>query len=134
MSNDRATISAISAGVQALAEAFSSGDVRAVMSVFSRDPVTLPPHEPPRHGQADVMAWHETVLGHFEADTRITPLEIKVSGDIGYVRGAYAMEMTAPDGTGGADTGKMLMIWERNPDDSWSLTRNIWNSDTPVGG
>ena len=126
MNNPRATISA---GVQALAEAFSEGDVRRVMSLFSREPVTLPPHEPIRHGRDDVQAWHETILGHYRTDARITPLEIRVSGDIGYVRGAYAMEMTAPDGRSGADTGKMLMIWERNPDDSWSLSRNIWNSD-----
>lgn len=129
MSDDRA---AISAGVRTLAEALTAGDVRRVMSLFTREPVTLPPHEPLRHGHDDVRAWHETVLGHYSAEARITPLEIKVSGDIGYVRGAYAMEMTAPDGTGGADMGKILMIWERNPDDSWSLARNMWNSDTPL--
>ncbi|MDX1395185.1 MAG: DUF4440 domain-containing protein [Gemmatimonadota bacterium] len=128
MSNDRA---AISAGVRTLAEALTDGDVRRIMSVFTKEPVTLPPHEPLRHGRADVKAWHETILGHYRTAAQITPLEIKVSGDIGYVRGAYAMEMTAKDGTGAADMGKILMIWERNPDDTWSLSRNIWNSDAP---
>ena len=32
------------------------------------------------------------------------------------------------------DAGKYITVYERRPDDSWAMARDIWNSNNPLPG
>ena len=127
-------VAAINAGVRCLAEAFGRGDADAVLAVFADQCVTLPPNEPARVGQLAVREWHEAIFEQFSGVANMTPDETEISGDLAYVRGAYSMSLQASDGQQATDQGKFIMIWRRQPDHSWRIARNIWNSDNPLTG
>lgn len=54
--------------------------------------------------------------------------ELRVAGDWAYVRGTYVFRVTPK---AGGDTteevGKIVYILGRHADDSWKITRAIWN-------
>ncbi len=122
---------AIEAGVTALAEAFTAGDVDAVMALFGPEPVTFPPHESLREGRESIRTWHAAVFDQFEGRAVLTPVDIDVSGDMAVVSGRYVMDMVTPDGTEVGDRGKFIQVWKRREGQAWKLARNIWNSDEP---
>ncbi len=59
--------------------------------------------------------------------------EVRVAGDWAYVRGTYAFRVTPK--AGGEMTeeiGKIVYILERQADNSWRMTRAIWNVNRPT--
>jgi len=60
--------------------------------------------------------------------------EVQVAGDWGYARGTYSLSVTPKAGGETAfDNGKWLKIFKRQPDGSWKIFRNCFNSDVPPG-
>ena len=62
-----------------------------------------------------------------------TVSDLQVLGDVAIVRGRYT-ESWSP--SAGGDTtsveGTGIQIYERQPDGSWLLTTEIWNTDAPA--
>ena len=61
--------------------------------------------------------------------------EVEGIGELAFVRGRYSMTLE-PEGAPGPvnDEGKYIEIRERQPDGSWLLARDIFNSDLAPGG
>ncbi len=62
-----------------------------------------------------------------------TVVEIDGRGDLAFVRGNYSETYTvegAPEPIHHA--GKYVKIWRRQPDGSWLIAVEIWNSDLPL--
>ena len=60
--------------------------------------------------------------------------EVQVAGDWGYARGTYSLFVTPKaGGETASDHGKWLKIFKRQPDGSWKIFRNCFNSDVPPG-
>ena len=56
--------------------------------------------------------------------------DVRVSGDLGYVRGT--VEVTSSPQNGGdpvAENVKWVAVYQRQPGGSWKIISDIWNSD-----
>ena len=59
-------------------------------------------------------------------------VEVAKSGELAYTSGAYQMSFAGPDGKTVPDTGKYVTVWKKQPDGSWKVMLDIFNSDVPA--
>jgi len=122
-------VTAIRSVVQAFGEAALAGDFSTAVESYAADAVFMPPNEAIYEGRAAELA-------HLEAAPPVlayssVPVEVDGNGDLAYARGTYSISLLV-----GADTlsieGKWVHIFRKQPDGSWSITLDIWNSDNPL--
>jgi ketosteroid isomerase-like protein len=103
-------------------------DFAALGRLYTEDAVVMPPNQPAVFGRAAFERW----IVSFPRVLRLTltPAEIDGRADIAYVRGTYAMTLH-PEGapTPVDDVGKYVEIRKRQPDGSWLIATDIFNSD-----
>lgn len=126
-SADRAAILDVS---ERFPDLMTGRDFAALARLYTDDSVLMPPHHPAVHGRAAIESW----MTSFPRVSRFTLKTEEIDGraDIAYVRGTYAFTMH-PDGTPSPveDMGKYLEIRKRQPDGSWLVAADIFNSDNP---
>ena len=105
--------------------ATNEGDSEALTALYAEDAVLLPPdHEPIQGREAIGAFWRQGTDEGLEVRT----LRIEVDGKVGYLVGNYHLPATEEEP---ADSGKYVMCLRRQPDGSWKLTADIWNSSSP---
>jgi ketosteroid isomerase-like protein len=132
------TVGALSAkdtaAIRSASEQFSrfllAQDFDALVQLYTDDGVFMPPHQPAVNGRSALRSW----MAAFPKVTQFA-LEIgEIDGreDLAYVRGRYSMTLH-PDGAPGPvdDVGKYIEIRKKQPDGSWLMAADIFNSDTP---
>ena len=123
-------VAAIKASTEAFIQAVRSEDVAARAALYTEDAVLMPPNQPMVQGLAAIQTWME----EFPAPTEfnLKAVEIDGRGDLAFVRGTYSMTI-APEGTLEPiqDTGKYVEIRRKQPDGSWLIAVDIFNSDLP---
>jgi len=96
--------------------------------------VLMPPHAQPVAGREAVVDWFAGVVEQARTTAVAVPQrEVTVAGDLAIERGVFTWKV-APT-LGGSeieDRGNFLAIWQKQPDGSWKLSRNIWNSTLPL--
>jgi len=97
---------------------------------FTEDAVFLPPNTTAKEGRAAIEAWGRAFPPF--TDFRLDPVEVTGVGDLAYVRGRYSISILVPGGPPVADSGKYIEVWRRQPDATWKISRDIFNSDLPV--
>lgn len=133
------------AAIQALAEewtaAFNTGDVAGVVAWYTDDAVQMPPNEPANTGPEAIGAWLQAIFAEYSGHPGdrivlgLSSQEIQVAGDWAFDRGTYEWTVTPlADGEAIQESGKYIVIWQRQPDGSWKMAREIWNSNTPPPG
>ena len=121
-----ADLAAIEAGNAAWATAFNAGDLDALGAVYATDAVLYPPGSPPVTGRsAIVQAFSPMIQAGLSG--ALAPEETRVSGEMGYQIGSFALATAAGDAV---DAGHFVEIWGLE-DGRWVLTRDIFNSDLP---
>ena len=109
-------------------KAMLAGDFATAASYYSEDAELLPPNAPVIEGRAAI----QTFLAAFPKLTsfKLSLVEIDGHGDLAYTRGTYELTLLPPGAKGPVrDTGKFLEIRRKQPDGSWPVIRDIWNSD-----
>ncbi len=108
-----------------------AGDVADQAAMFTEDAVRMPPNEPAHEGRAAIQAY----LEGFPTITEFvsTTTEVGGAGDVAFARGTYSLTAT-PEGAlePVSDSGKWMAICKRQPDGTWLISANIWNSDLPL--
>jgi uncharacterized protein (TIGR02246 family) len=93
----------------------------------------MPPGEPFVEGKEKIYARvGANMAAGPTTDFVITPLETTSAGDWAYSRGVYTV--TFPLGDGGEEgtiDGKFMTILQRQPDGTWKIHRDIYNSNVP---
>ena len=110
--------------------AINDGDITTLSSLTTEDHIMLSPNRPPRVGKAANDAANGRAFEQFDFDESWTPVETVVAGEWAYQRGTYTVVSTPK--AGGAtrtSTGNFLRIYRRQPDGSWRMTRDMFNSD-----
>lgn len=109
-----------------------SHDVNAWLAFYTDDVVVLPPNERITTGRESARKSISDLLSlpHLVLSWNTTKSD--VSGDLGYLIGAYTLSFDGPNGARITDTGKTLSIWRRQPDGSWKCTADTWSSDLPA--
>ncbi len=135
MVSTEADIEAIDALRGSFAAAMSAQDVDGVMVNYAEDAVQMPPNEPALRGTGAIRARHQAFLDQYDIVLENPAEEIFVTGDWGILRGSYVINLTPKaDGEPIQDAGKYLVTWRKQPDGSWRVAHQIWNSDNPLPG
>ena len=121
---------AIEASGQSFVDAVLAADWEALAAMYTVDAVLMPPNGPAAEGRANIHAWFEAFPPVSEMTFEF--VEIEGLGDMVYVRGTFAMTITAPGMNQVNDTGKFIEIRKKQTDDSWLLHRDIFNSDVAM--
>jgi uncharacterized protein (TIGR02246 family) len=116
--------------------ALNSGDVDAWAGAFTNDGVQMPPNFPANVGRDNIQAWSGAFLGAFRAEFSLAPEEVQIAGaEWAFERGTYKITLTPKaGGEPMQDAGKYITIYQRQPDESWSMAHDIWNSSNPLPG
>lgn len=112
-------------------DSYNKGDVDGVANQYADDAIVLAPGVPAAVGKAAI----KTFLTGDIAGTKAAGLtdnggELSgsgVSGDLGWVSGAYALTNAAG---AAVDHGKYTTVFQRT-NGEWKIIRDTWNSDVP---
>jgi uncharacterized protein (TIGR02246 family) len=112
----------------------NAGDLDRWLALWTEDGVQMPPDEAAVVGKDRIRARNRAVLDRFTFDIGITNEEVHSAGDLAFARGTYQATLTPKQG--GAQipiNGKYMTILARQPDGSWKIHRDIFNSNGPAG-
>jgi ketosteroid isomerase-like protein len=118
-----------------LLAAVNASDVDHCIAVWADEGVMMPPHHPAVQGRAALRQFFASLFSEAKFRFTFTSSQIDVVGDIAleYVTYSALMWSSLSGGSPADDVGKGLHVYKRQPDGSWKLTRDIWNTDRPIG-
>jgi uncharacterized protein (TIGR02246 family) len=105
-------------------------DPAGMASVFAEDGMVLPPGMKASSGRPQIEKGYAAmfrVMGLPEITIKTT--DLIVSGEYAIETGTYDQTMKPTNGTPVRDIGKYVSVWKRQPDGSWKMVRDIFNSD-----
>ncbi len=115
-------------GSAALIDAYSRGDVDAILAFMAEDAVVMPPGSPAAASREAVRRFYTTDIAVSAATTfELGASTTGVSGNVGWHSGDFTVKDTAGKVVG---AGKFLEVW-RKQDGKWLILRDMWNLDTP---
>jgi len=136
MNVDAREAQAIDRTREAHVDALNRGDADGWAAAFADDAVQMPPNGPANVGKDQIQAFCGAMLSAFGAEFSLAPEEVRSAGaDWAFERGTY--EITLSPKAGGEpinDAGKYITLYQRQPDGSWAMARDIWNTSNPPPG
>ena len=130
-----ADLAAISAFNVRYLKAINDGDIAALGALTDEDHIALPPGSAPLVGKAANVAVNGRIYQQSRIEEHWTPVETVIDGNLAYQRGSFTAAATpkTAGGTARAISGSFLRIYRRQPDGSWIMTRDMFNSGPPAG-
>jgi ketosteroid isomerase-like protein len=114
---------------------FRAGDIDTWLGAFAEPAIALHNRRPMDRGKASIAAFGRAVKDYFELrqfDVRVT--DVRRSTDWVYTAGEYTTHfVNKSDGMApwGVEEGKFLLLWERQPDNSWKIILDTGNANQP---
>jgi uncharacterized protein (TIGR02246 family) len=130
-------VEAVSAEIEAAfdeyAASLNAGDVERWIQLWTEDGVQSPPNTAPRFGRDTILAAISAAAERiYWEDFEIDIEEVLVAGDLAIARGMYTVTNVPKDGSAPIPVdGKYTSTFQRQPDGSWKLYRDIFNSNVP---
>ena len=112
-------------------QAFNDGYASGVARLYVENGRVLPPN-------SDIVQGRPAIEGFVKEFLQMKPtmsfslLTVHESADMCAAVGRYEMELRPPGAEAQTDSGKFIEIWSRQPDGSWLITDDIFNSNLPV--
>jgi uncharacterized protein (TIGR02246 family) len=129
-----ADITAIKEMLNRYANITNAGDWDRWISLWADDGVQMPPDDPARIGKEQIRAGMKPLFDQLNLDIVIQSIEdAKIYGDLGFTRCIYTLKATPKAGGETIDVmpeGKALTLYERQPDGSWKIVYDCFNSST----
>jgi ketosteroid isomerase-like protein len=121
-------IAAINATTRQFTALVVAGDFDGASQLYTPDAVVMPPHHPLCNGRAAARQWMASIprVTRFDIDNQ----RVDGRADLAYVSGVFSVTLQTPEGAV-EDVGKFLEIRRRQPDGSWLIEADIFNSDRP---
>lgn len=109
----------------------STKDLDLFMSFYTSDATSYPPGVPALVGPDAIRKMFTEVFSAqgFSLSWTAAKADVAASGDVGYTAGTYDMAMG-----GVKDSGKYITLWRKQPEGTWKVTADIFNSNLPPGG
>jgi uncharacterized protein (TIGR02246 family) len=126
-------IAAIEEHMDLYALGLTTGDLDLWMSLYTEDTVKFAPDAPAVFGKEALRASMEPLLEAFTFEEMdIFDVEIQMAGDYAFARCNFTATMIPKGGGEPAYMdGKDISIMQRQPDGSWKLYWDCWNSNVP---
>ena len=130
-----AEIASLRATAEAYHRAASAKDRDNVVAMYDEDALMIPPNAELVEGLAGVREYR---FGFIETegialDFELVRAEVGASGDIGWTLAIGDITINQPDGTQGRDVVRDFHTWKKQPDGSWKIVIDTWNSGMPAG-
>jgi uncharacterized protein (TIGR02246 family) len=132
-----ADIAAIKEVLNQYAVAVNAGDIDLFASLWAEDGIQMPPGEPAVVGKEQIRQGMAPTMEAMNLDITISSVEeVKVYGDLGLLRCTYTLKATPK--AGGPEIavepdGKDLCLVARQPDGSWKIAYDCFNSNVAPG-
>ena len=127
--SNSADLAAITAFNARYLGAINAGDLATLSSLTDDDHIMLIPGRAPLEGKAANDAANGQYFKQFNTDEKWYPVETVIDGNLAYQRGTYTSTGTPKaGGTARTSKGSFLRIYRRQPDGSWRMTRDMFNS------
>jgi uncharacterized protein (TIGR02246 family) len=132
--NDPAAVQrTIDSTLVAFGEALKKGDTATSLRMYADDAIVLAPNSKVMKGRAEIAKWHAGMFAAMSVPAaKFTTDDIIVAGDYASETGAYDMTVQPQGGKGMRDVGKYVSVWKKQPDGSWKMVRDAFNSDMPA--
>jgi ketosteroid isomerase-like protein len=105
-------------------------DWAALSAEYADDAVRMPPNGPTVRGRDGVRKMLEQMPPISAFDFRL--VDLQGDGRLAYMRGAWSITVTPPGApTPVSDSGKILVVFRKEPDGTWRRVADAWNSDVP---
>ncbi|HUX21845.1 MAG TPA: nuclear transport factor 2 family protein [Spirochaetia bacterium] len=112
-------------------EAMISGDSEWWGGLWDEKAIRMPPNVPALFGVDAITECIERSFRKWRWEFAVNTEEIKSLGDLAIARGSYLATISSFDG-GEREflDGKFLTVFRRQPDGSWKILRECYNSNT----
>lgn len=111
-------------------DALQTGDIDQYLAVLTDDAIFMPPNSLSKTG-AELRSWLRGFLGAFRVEWLcFTSTETLLADEIAFHSYTYTWRVCAR--AGGEPTvasGKGVHLLRRQPDGSWKIAREMWNSN-----
>ena len=119
---------AIEATNAKFSEAFARGDARALSAMYTSDAIAFPPDSEMIRGNEAIGQFWKSTRDSGVQSAALTTDDVGRSGDIAYEVGKVFLTIQPVGKEPTTAAAKYVVIWKRQPDGSWKLHRDIWNS------
>ena len=132
--NMQADRAAVDRGHEAFLAGMRANDCNALLALVTANVVFAPPNTPTASGQAAVRSWCEPIFKQVKTTAvSVSERDVDIAGDWAIEHGSFDWTVTPlAGGSPQRDLGRVIAIWHREPDGSWKLARDLWNSSVPV--
>jgi uncharacterized protein (TIGR02246 family) len=105
-----------------------------LVGLYADDASVFPPNAPSATGKEGIRTvWSQLIESPgFTTDLETTKVGISSAGDLAYLVGTYEDSRNDPEGNPVSDRGKWVVVSKKQPDGSWEIVADIWNSDQPA--
>jgi uncharacterized protein (TIGR02246 family) len=109
----------------------NAADWARLAALYTDNAVLLPPNGAMVRGRASIQTWMAAFPKIQTISAQVQ--EIDGRGDLAYVRGTYTLNLAQQGEVPPVkDVGKYVEIHRKQPDGSWSIALDIFNSDVPL--
>ena len=113
-----------------LLAAVNASDADRCVAVWAADGVLMPPHHPSVQGHQAIGEYFRNLFSRSTLRFTFTSSHLQLAGDTALERVTYTVTMwSGRDAAPIEDVGEGLHVYGRQPNGSWKLTQDIWNSD-----
>jgi len=131
--DNEADIKAIKDIVAELQAANNISDVDRVMSYYADNSVVIPTNEPAAIGKDAIRDWLQQFYDAFTPKEVYVVNTVEISGRLAVAHIPWSGVFTPKDGGEQRKSyGNMLLIFKKQPDESWKIAYSIWSNETLV--
>ncbi|MCX6000193.1 MAG: SgcJ/EcaC family oxidoreductase [Chloroflexi bacterium] len=120
--------SVIRAITKTFVAAYNRKDAVAAAQVYADDAKVLPPNMPLVSGKPAIQSFWKMAM-ETGMHLNLEAVDLVVDGSTAYERGVATMTTQTGTGVPRTSKGKYVTVMRRQPDGSWKLVLDIWNSD-----
>jgi ketosteroid isomerase-like protein len=122
----------------ALGEAWNAviaKDVDKFVSICADEDIMFPPNAPMVRGKQGVREYMTQFFASPGYSISRQPPQIEVSGagDLAYTWDTFELTVNDAEGNPVTQNAKHVVVWKKEPQGTWKIVADIWNSNLPAG-
>ena len=119
-------------GTKGYVEAYNRGDAAAAADFYTEDAKVLPANMEMVSGKQAIREFWRTAMEMGVKRMNLETVEVGYDGNLAYERGVSIVNIEPKGEQARTEKGKYLIVLKRQPDGSWKVAVDIWNSDSPA--
>lgn len=131
-----AELAALRAAAESYHAAASGKDAAGVVALYDEGAVMVPPGADMVNGLSEVQGYRFGFISTpgVSLTFELVRAEVSASGDMGWTLAEGDITIERADGTTGKDLVRDFHVWRKQPDGSWKVVVDFWNSGVVAGG